>query len=252
MWSCPRSRSTLITRAFEQLDGCVIYDEPLYAPYLLNHGFDHPERELVIAERENDYHKVIKQITGDLPKGTYFSFQKQMAKHIKPDDDAVWLKSFDNFFLIRNPKEIILSYSKVCPKVTKHDVGIEELYDTYKKVEKFTGKKPLIIDSTDLIKNPRNFLSFLCAELGLNFSEKMLNWSTDLQSQNKIFNNPFPMLWTENLPPTSWYSNIIESTGFKPYQESKKEVDLPKNLSSVLEECLPFYEKLVQNRLIID
>ncbi len=35
LWTCPRSRSTLMTRAFEELEGCLIFDEPLYAPYLL-------------------------------------------------------------------------------------------------------------------------------------------------------------------------------------------------------------------------
>nr|AYN62255.1 truncated SxtN [Heteroscytonema crispum UCFS10] len=34
MWACPRSRSTVISRAFENLDGCIVYDEPLFAPYV--------------------------------------------------------------------------------------------------------------------------------------------------------------------------------------------------------------------------
>lgn len=250
MWSCPRSRSTLITRSFEQLDGCIIFDEPLYAPYLLNHAFDHPEREAVIAHRETDYQKVIQQITSDLPEGVSFSFQKHMAKHLMPDDERNWLKSLNNFFLIRNPKEIIYSYNKVCKKVTKHEIGMEALYNLFKEVESFTGKTPLVIDSTDLIKNPRHFLNVICSKIGITFSEKMLNWSSGLQGKKEDSQNPFPWLWTDKLPPTDWYSNINQSTGFMLYKE--KEINLASELIPVLEDCLPFYDKLSEYCLKID
>ena len=41
MWAIPRSRSTAITRAFEQLDKCVGYDEPLYGAYFVNVNADY-------------------------------------------------------------------------------------------------------------------------------------------------------------------------------------------------------------------
>lgn len=249
MWSCPRSRSTLVTRSFEQLDGCMIFDEPLYAPYLLENAFDHPERELVIAHRETDYQKVIQLITNDLPEGILFSFQKHIAKNILPYDDRKWIKSLDNFFLIRNPQEIILSYSKVCPTVTKHDVGMESLYNLYQELETFTDQSPLVIDSTDLIKNPRGYLHFLCNQLDIAFSENMLSWEAKLETK-KDFNNPFPWLWTGDLPPTPWYTSIDNSTGFVPYQE--KEINLPEELMPVFEECFPIYQKLWERRQIID
>ena len=250
MWSCPRSRSTLITRSFEQLDGCMIFDEPLYAPYLLKHAFDHPEREAVIAHRETDPQKVIQQITSDLPEGVSFSFQKQMAKHLLPDYDRNWIKSLTNFFLIRNPKEIILSYNKVCQKVTKHDIGMEDLYNLFKEVESFTEETPLVIESTDLIKNPQDFLDVICSKIGIDFSEQMLSWEAGFQAREKKIKSPFSWLWTGGLPPTVWYSNINQSTGFRPYQE--KEINFPDELMPVFEDCLPFYEKLYHYRLRID
>lgn len=249
MWTCPRSRSTLITRSFEQLEGCLIFDEPLYAPYLLNHAFDHPEREAVIARRETDYYQVIEQITSNLPEGVAFSFQKQMAKHLRPDDQKKWLKELNNFFLIRNPQEIILSYNKVCQKVTKHDIGMEALYHLFKEIESLTGQTPLVIDSTDLLKNPQEFLSLICSKLGITFSEKMLTWKPGLQRTKRNFKNPFPWLWTEQLPPTAWYSTINQSTGFMHYEE--KQINFPDELMPVLGDCLPFYDKLAQYRLKI-
>jgi hypothetical protein len=114
----------------------------------------------------------------------------------------------------------------------------------------FTGKTPLVIDSTDLIKNPQKFLEVICNKLEINFSEQMLSWEPQFRTRKKKLKSPFPWLWTGELPPTVWYSNINQSTGFRPYQE--KETHFPDELMPVLDECLPFYGKLYQYRLTID
>jgi Sulfotransferase domain len=251
MWSCPRSRSTLIARSFGQLDGCIVYDEPLYAPYLVNEGFDHQERDAVISCRETDYDRVISQLIGDLPLGASFTFQKHIAKHIRTDDSQDWLASLKHFFLIRNPREIIHSYQKICQTVTDRDIGIKSLFDRFKKVESLSGKPPLVVDANDLINHPRDFLNQICIYLGIPFSEKMLNWEPGLPTRSETSNNPFPWLWTGELPLTSWYFNIHRSTGFMP-SEDDGELDLPDELMPVLESCLPFYHELSQYRLHLD
>ena len=83
MWTCARSRSTLMTRAFQELDGCVVFDEPFYPPYLTTQGFDHPHRLEIIERYETNYEKVISKITGNLPQGYSFSFQKHMVINLK-------------------------------------------------------------------------------------------------------------------------------------------------------------------------
>ena len=45
MWSCPRSRSTAIARAFEQLDDCIVFDEPFFGAYLVKRGLEEPCQE---------------------------------------------------------------------------------------------------------------------------------------------------------------------------------------------------------------
>ena len=98
-------------------------------------------------------------------------------KHALPEFGRDWLKSLHNFFLIRDPKEIVVSWHKVYGKVTKHDIGIEELYNIFKEVEPFSARTPLVIDSTDLIKNPKKALNLLCSKFGLgNLESKTLNY----------------------------------------------------------------------------
>jgi Sulfotransferase domain len=251
MWSCPRSRSTLIARSFGQLDGCIVYDEPLYAPYLVNEGLDHPERDAVIARRQTNYDQVISQLMGDLPSGASFSFQKHIAKHLRPDDSQEWLQSLKHFFLIRHPKEIIQSYQKICTTVTDRDIGIEALFQVFKTIESFSGQPPLVVEANDLIKNPRSFLNQICLHLGIPFSDQMLSWEPGMTPKSTIATPPFPWLWTGELPLTNWYSKIHRSTGFIPCQE-EPEINLADELMPVLESCLPFYHKLYQYRLCLD
>ncbi len=46
MWTAPRSRSTLIARAFEQLDECWLIDQPFYPPYALTNDFGNLREKL--------------------------------------------------------------------------------------------------------------------------------------------------------------------------------------------------------------
>lgn len=109
MWTCPRSRSTAITRSFEQLDDCIIYDEPLAGPYLIKQDeIDYPPivlEDFLKDAPETDYDEIINKITGNLSSGVSFSFQKHMSKHMLSQFDRSWLKKVDNFFIIRDPKK---------------------------------------------------------------------------------------------------------------------------------------------------
>lgn len=239
MWTCARSRSTLMTRAFQQLDGCVIFDEPFYPPYLVARGFDHPHRLEIIERHETNYEIVISQITGNLPQGSSFSFQKHTANNLPINLDLHWLMNLDNFFLIRHPSEIIYSRQKKYSypkKFTLHEIGLKDLYDLFMLIQERTKKMPLVVDSTDLIKKPRQVLQALCSQMGVGYSDKMLGWHAGLRETDPV--------WAK-----TWYTTIINSSGFIPYTQQK--ITLPEHLRSVFEECLPFYEKLYQYRMIV-
>lgn len=202
---------------------------------MLKSGFDHPHRQEIIDAYETNYERVIQKITGDLPNGASFSFQKQICKHVLPEFGRDWLQSLHNFFLIRDPKEIVVSWHRVYGKVTRHDIGMEELYNIFKEVEAFSDTTPLLIDSTDFIKNPKKVLNLLCSKFGLEFSEKMLAWQPGIKDSQLLFTGVL-----SSFAPT-WYSTVMNSSGFLPYEE--KQVNLPDELKPLVEECLPFCNK---------
>ncbi|MEM7592088.1 MAG: hypothetical protein AAF383_11325 [Cyanobacteria bacterium P01_A01_bin.83] len=246
MWTCRRSRSTVTTLAFEQLNECLIFDAPFYAPYLLYGNKDEPHKQEIINNFETDYQQIIAQITGDLPEGFRFSFQRHIAQETLPLFGRDWLKDLDSFFLIRHPKSIICSYQKVYERlgidsdITMDDIAIDVLFNLFEEVRSITGKTPLVIDSADLAKHPRKVLQFLCAHFDVNFLEKMLTWDTGLKN-SKLVPEHLPAVkknWQE-----IWYNTINQSSQFLPYEENKQ-VNVPDQLIPLLEYCLPFYEKL--------
>ena len=117
LWSCPRNVSTALMYSFSQRNDTEVFDEPLYAHYLIQSGAIHPGRHEVLKLQENDGSKVIENII--LKKRKKISFYKLMA-HFLINLNTNFLSKVTNIIFIRNPKEIIYSFSKVIsnPKMT--------------------------------------------------------------------------------------------------------------------------------------
>jgi hypothetical protein len=245
MWSCPRSRSTAITRAFEQLDGCIVYDEPFYSSYLAIKGQDNylPIQPEELSKYKNIDHKaVIKKITDELPNDISFSFQKEQSKHILPEFGLDWIAQLNNFFLIRNPKETIFSSWKANhfqEEFNMETVGWLQHYNLFHKIKDITGKKPLIIDANDLVLSPENYLKLICNHFQIEFSEKMLTWKANPSKT--------ALTWTKGTSYYHWYSNVLNSSSFT-YE--KQEIDFPDKLMPLLDICMPLYEELFKQRTV--
>ncbi|NET55869.1 MAG: hypothetical protein F6K47_06775 [Symploca sp. SIO2E6] len=228
-----------MARTFQQLDGCLIFDEPLYPAYLTTQGFDHPHRLEIIQRYETNYERIISKITGNLPQGYSFSFQKHTANNLPKNLNLDWLMCLDNFFLIRHPCEIIVSRQNIYnyqKNFTLHEIGIEDMYNLFVFIQERTAKMPIVVDSTDLIKNPRQVLQQLCTQLSVDFSDKMLTWQSGIRETDP--------LWAK-----TWYKTLANSTGFIPFVH--QEITVPEHLKPVIEECLPFYENLYHYRIMV-
>ena len=253
MWSCSRSLSTVTTRAFEQLNECLVLDSPFYTPYLIVTNSELPEKQEVLANLENEPNRIINQITGELPQGKSFSFQRHIAKTVLPQFDRYWLELMQHFFLIRHPKKIIASYYKAMQKYpgkqnfTIEDIGLKALNDIFQDIQTITGKTPLVIDADDIAQNPSQVLKFLCKYFEIDFSDKMLTWKQPgLQNSELLKSN---LSYSSELWEKTWYSTISKSQGFLPYQAI--EVDLTKEILPMLEESLPIYEKITTNKKVL-
>ncbi|MDA9946241.1 HAD family hydrolase [Candidatus Marinimicrobia bacterium] len=229
MWSGPRNISTAMMRSFENRKDTVVIDEPFYAYYLNKTGFNHPCKKEVLRSQSKNWNEVVGLITSDLPKNKSIWYQKHMVHHILSFDDIGWVKGFKNCFLIRHPKEVIISYAKKNNINSAYDLGYEQQVNLFKKIKEITGSSPSVFDSKDILSSPKGILQKLCIELDIKFSVKMLNWPKG--------NRPSDGVWSSH-----WYKNVVNSDGFMSYKEPLQ--DLKKEHIDIFKECMYHYNYL--------
>ncbi len=234
MWSGPRNISTAMMRAWGNRADTAVIDEPFYGYYLERTGKEHPGTEEVIAHGEIDWRKIVNQLTDAVPSGKPIFFQKQMVHHLLPEIDRGWMVDLTNCFLIRDPREVILSYIKKNPEPTLEDLGFVQQLKIFDFVRGQTNSVPTIVDAKDVLQNPERTLRLLCDTIGVSFDAAMLSWPPGLRDTDGI--------WAKY-----WYDEVARSTSFQPY--TPREGVVPERLREIYEQCRECYEQLHQHRL---
>jgi hypothetical protein len=223
LWASPRNISTAIMYSFAQRVDMTVVDEPFYAAYLSETGIIHPGQEEILDSQENKSSTVLNQVIlkeYDTPN----VFFKQMSHHLL-NYSKDFLLDCKNIILIRDPKEMIISFAKVIDNPKLNDLGIKQSHEIFQFLNK-NGQAPIILDSNELLKNPKKIFRKLCEKIEIPFIENMLQWSAGKREEDGVW-APY------------WYTNVHQSTGFKPYQ--KREEKLPQQFDALLEECMPLY-----------
>ena len=228
LWSGPRNISTALMYSFAQRDDCRVFDEPLYAHYLSKTPARayHPGADEVIATMENDGEKVVHDlILGDFDQPVVFF--KHMTHHLF-DLDLRFLSETVNVLLTRDPFDMLPSYAVWVEKPTLQDVGYKAHIDLLEYLQS-VGQNPPVLDSKQILLDPRKVLNELCEQIGISFNESMLSWKAGSRPEDGSWAN-------------YWYKSVHESTGFGKYVQ--KSEPFPESLKPLLEECVPYYEKL--------
>ncbi|MFT2090129.1 HAD family hydrolase [Paraglaciecola sp. 2405UD69-4] len=233
MWSGPRNISTAMMRSWENRSDCQVIDEPFYAYYLQQTQSPHPCFEDILAEQSTDYKKVVKQLTeGDCI--TQFQYQKHMTHHMLDDVDLGWTKSFKHCFLIRDPAQVVNSYTNSMGQCSAQDIGIIRQAELYDEITQITGQSIPVIDSNDVLKHPEYILSEVCKALAIPFDTGMLAWPKGPRESDGV--------WAKH-----WYHSVEKSTGFSPYIQ--QDFVLNEQQLKVVEAVQPYYEKMAKLRI---
>jgi len=231
LWSGPRNISTALMYSFANRSDTAVVDEPLFGYFLKQTGVWRPSREEVLATMETDPQKVINSLlepSTDMP----VYFMKHMANHLV-DLNLAFLDNFKNVILIRDPKDVLLSYSKQVEEPTLLDTAYKmqaDLIDHFNKV----GTPFVVLNARNVLLNPEGQIRLLCDKLHIHFQSSMLNWDAGPREEDGV--------WAKY-----WYQSVHESTGFGSYRE--KDEDLPSSLNPLYDECMEYYGKLEQLQL---
>ena len=234
MWSGPRNISTALLRAWGSRTDTFVCDEPLYAHYLLETGAAHPGRDEVIASQETDWRKVVERLVGEIPAGKSIYYQKQMAHHLLPQIDRDWVLGLDNAFLLRDPREMLVSLTKVTPDPGIRDTGLPQQCELFDLLRERTGRIPPVVDSRDVLDAPEPILTRLCAALDVPFEPAMLTWEPGPRETDGV--------WARH-----WYASVEASTGFR--RHTPRVEPVPEPLTGVYQECARYYDRLYAHRL---
>jgi len=185
MWSGPRNISTAMLRSWGARGDTSVCDEPLYGHYLKVTGRDHPGAAEIIAHHETDWRAVVRGLTGPVPGGRAIFYQKHMAHHLLPDIDLDWVDGLTNCFLIRRPSEMLSSLAKVIPDPAVEETGLPRQVELFERERRRTGVVPPVLDSRDVLTDPRDVLAKLCARIDVPFTDDMLAWEGPYTSKTE-------------------------------------------------------------------
>ena len=195
---------------------------------------EHPGRNEVIAAGETDWNKVVAWLTAETPDGQRIFYQKHMTHHLLPHIDRCWLGRVTNCFLIRHPRDVLTSYIKIVPNPSDEDTGFPQQLEIFNWVRQNQSLTPPVIDSGEVLNNPRRTLALLCDALRIDFQESMLSWAPGLR--------PTDGVWAKY-----WYKEVETTTAFRRYTPKPDEV--PDRLTDLYRRCLDSYEALYEHRL---
>ena len=228
MWSGPRNISTAMMRSWENRPDCSVVDEPFYAYYLQQSQSPHPMFEQIMASQSADYDEVAK----DMVEGacdTQLQYQKQMTHHMLPHCDLTWTAHLSHCFLIREPAQVVNSYTNSRGECSAEDIGIQRQFELYQAITAITGQNIPVIDSNAVLNHPERVLTKLCTALNIPFDMAMLSWPKGKRDSDGV--------WASH-----WYKSVEASTHFARVKQNK--LSLSEGQQAVVDEVMPYYEAL--------
>lgn len=227
MWSGPRNLSTAMMRSWENRADTEVIDEPLYAWYLRETELDHPGRDEIIEAGPAD---LVDAVQACLEPAGPVSYQKHMAGHLLDSVDRSWLDGLTHGLLLRDPRRVLASYTKVRENVTLGDIGLPQ------QVE-LADRCSVIIDSADFLTDPEGYSRLICDAFEIDFDPAMLAWPAGSRSSDGV--------WAKH-----WYESVEASTAFGS-APSQSPAELPAHLREVANAAMEIFTDLHGRRSTI-
>lgn len=221
IWAHPRSRSTVLEKAFSTRDDCTVEHE-LFANYYYVYLDALPISKA--NTDESDAMTLEEVLNRILAKNEKCVVHKDFPYHFLDTDidksQVSKLLAGHNFFLVRNPKDTIRSLLRIQDEVTEKNLGIEDLYRLFLSPN-LDDRPRFVIDADVLATSPSVVVSSICENAGLTFNDSMLQWDPEMNASWKK--------WKE------WHKDVANSTSFVPPKSDSHFVDngIPANLFNV-------------------
>ena len=229
LWSAPRSRSTAFERMMMERGDMAVLHEPF--SHVIDFGATIVGRRRVSTETD-----LLAALQG-LEGRTFF---KDTTDFRYPEllTHKQFLRDTMHTFIIRHPQEVIASHARLNPRLECAEVGISRLHEIYAAVAEASGRRPLVVDSDDLLERPAETVAAYCRHVGIPFIAESLHWQPGTPAQ-----------WERT---SRWHQGASDSAGF--LRRSPGNQPLPAldgRLARYCEFHLPHYEELRKHRMLL-
>ena len=238
LWAVPRSTSTAFEWMMHQRGDLDCMHEPFGEAWY--------QGEAPLWPRFTDGEKVtpglsIESVWQDIKARAEVGpvFINDFPDYINHMWDAEFLSHFTHAFLIRDPAKTITSIYNKWPDFDELEVGFPEQRALFDLLTAIHGAPPPVIDSDDLLEDPKAVTAAFCDAVGIPFIERALTWEAggDMSAYS----------WWDG---GSFHANLAKSTGLMP--QTRNYVDLektPERVRHVHRRMLPHYQHLYQHRI---
>ena len=134
---------------------------------------------------------------------------------------------------VRSSAGVAASFSAKYENPTLADIGFVQQLELYEQLAA-QGASPVVIDSSDIRRDPGTMLRALCGALGLPWDAAMLSWPAG--------GHPSDGVWAAH-----WYASVHGSTGFAPAEGDLPHLDGAR--AKLARAAMPAYEALGAARL---
>ncbi|XP_033626440.1 uncharacterized protein LOC117289428 [Asterias rubens] len=285
LWAVYRSCSTATMRALSTIEGGKYFYEPYTAAAYFGPErvfprvnsvpdkatSDLPGSDLAYDNQVNTF-SWVKQTLEEEHEGARLVFVKDHAYSLKIAGKG-WDEipnGYRHTFLIRNPNKTIPSWRKLNlefkPSSGTMDEeqmeawqdlqmgslagGFHSLLEHYEYVRENLDPNPFVMDADDLLADPEAMIPAYCQATGTPFRKKMVEWGED----NGV---PAQARWIICRPNLASFQlhckqKAITAACFSKEVESEiKSIPSPK-VAALIQRCMPFYEKLYQQRHVLE
>jgi hypothetical protein len=141
-----------------------------------------------------------------------------------------------NAFLIRAPEAVLASYSQKRDDFTLDEIGLPAQAELFNRAAQRLGRAPPVVESQDVLADPRRVLIALCAACGVPFDAAMLSWAPGRRASDGV--------WAP-----AWYQAVERSTKYASPRREVSFAELPDRLKPIAEAARPIYDGLAAHRL---
>jgi hypothetical protein len=233
MWSGPRNMSTTMMRSFGARQDTVCVDEPFYGAYLKLTGLRHPMTDEIFSAHDFDPESVARKMALSPPAVPVF-YQKHMTHHMVEGIPRGFMRDVRNVFLIRHPARVLASYARKMETVSLEATGFPQQLELFEQATALEGAPPPVVDSDDILRDPKTVLSQLCDQLNIPWDDAMLFWPAGERAEDGA--------WAPH-----WYDKVWASTGFGPAPGAVP--SLEGELADLCAEAMPIYNTLSAHKI---